>query len=186
ARHRRDAALRASHRSDAVDPPIAARQRQPVQHAQAARSAADADREPGGRFDAGRSAPGARELRLLRAQARSRAPLLHRQLQRVPGVRAQARLPPALTLTAETRPVALVGHPVGHSLSPRMQNAAFAARGLDWAYIALDVPPERLEEALRGLAAGGFAGANVTIPHKHAAARLCDEADGDAVNTLVF
>ena len=67
-----------------------------------------------------------------------------------------------------------------------MQNAAFAARGLDWAYIALDVPPERLEEALRGLAAGGFAGANVTIPHKQAAARLCDEADGGAVNTLVF
>jgi shikimate dehydrogenase len=91
-----------------------------------------------------------------------------------------------LTLTAETRLVALVGHPVAHSLSPRMQNAAFAARGLDWAYVALDVPPERLEEALRGLAAGGLAGANVTIPHKQAAARLCDEADGDAVNTIVF
>jgi shikimate dehydrogenase len=91
-----------------------------------------------------------------------------------------------LTLTAETRLVALVGHPVAHSLSPRMQNAAFAARGLDWAYVVLDVPPERLEEALRGIAAGGFAGANVTIPHKQAAAQLCDEADGDAVNTLVF
>jgi shikimate dehydrogenase len=89
-------------------------------------------------------------------------------------------------LTAETRLVALVGHPVAHSLSPRMQNAAFAARGLDWAYLALDVPPERLEEALHGLAAGGFAGANVTIPHKRAAAAICDEADGDAVNTLVF
>ena len=42
--------------------------------------------------------------------------------------------------------VALLGHPVAHSLSPRMQNAAFAARGLDWAYVALDVPPERLED----------------------------------------
>jgi shikimate dehydrogenase len=91
-----------------------------------------------------------------------------------------------LTLTAETRLVALVGHPVADSLSPRMQNAAFAARGLDWAYVALDVLPDRLEEALRGLAAAGFAGANVTIPHKQAAARLCDEAEGDSVNTLVF
>ncbi|MDX6467360.1 MAG: shikimate dehydrogenase [Gaiellaceae bacterium] len=67
-----------------------------------------------------------------------------------------------------------------------MQNAAFAARALDWAYVALDVPPEQLEEAVRGLVAAGFAGANVTIPHKRAAALLCDEADGDAVNTLVF
>jgi len=85
-----------------------------------------------------------------------------------------------------TRLVALIGHPVAHSLSPRMQNAAFAARALDWAYVALDVPPEQLEEAVRGLVAGGFAGANVTIPHKRAAALLCDEADGEAVNTLVF
>ena len=67
-----------------------------------------------------------------------------------------------------------------------MQNAAFAARALDWAYVALDVPPERLETAVRGLVAAGFAGANVTIPHKRAAALLCDEAEGDAVNTLVF
>ncbi len=89
-------------------------------------------------------------------------------------------------LTASTRLVALLGHPVAHSLSPLMQNAAFAAAGLDWAYVAVDVPPERLEAAVRGLAAAGFAGANVTIPHKRAAARLCDEADGDSVNTLVF
>jgi shikimate dehydrogenase len=67
-----------------------------------------------------------------------------------------------------------------------MQNAAFAARGLDWAYVALDVPPERLAEAVRGLAAAGFAGANVTAPHKLAAAQLCDEADAESVNTLVF
>src|SRR5207302_1773744 len=186
ARHRRDVALRIAHSADAVDSPVAARQRQPLQHAQAARPAADADREPGTRLLAGGRTSGAREIPLLRAQAGSRPPLLHGELQRVPGLRAQARLPPALTLSAETRIVALLGHPVSHSLSPRMQNAAFAARGLDWAYIALDVPPGRLEEAVRGLVAGGFAGANVTIPHKQAAARLCDEADGDAVNTLVF
>ena len=66
-----------------------------------------------------------------------------------------------------------------------MQNAAFAARGLDWAYVALDVPPERFEEAVRGLAAAGFAGANVTAPHKRAAAALVDD-DLESVNTLVF
>lgn len=93
--------------------------------------------------------------------------------------------------TAETRLVALLGHPVAHSLSPRMQNAAFAARALDWAYVALDMPPERLAEALRGLAAQGFAGANVTAPHKEAAFRLCDEAfdlarEAASVNTLRF
>ena len=59
-----------------------------------------------------------------------------------------------------------------------MQNAAFAARGLDWVYVALDVPPERLEEAVRGLDALGFAGANVTIPHKRGGGDGCDEADG--------
>jgi shikimate dehydrogenase len=91
-----------------------------------------------------------------------------------------------MAISTETRLVALLGHPVSHSLSPRMQNAAFAARGLDWAYVACDVEPERLAAAIRGLAALGFAGANVTIPHKRAAAELCDEADGDAVNTLVF
>jgi shikimate dehydrogenase len=91
-----------------------------------------------------------------------------------------------MVISSETRLVALLGQPVAHSLSPRMQNAAFATRGLDWTYVALDIPPERLAEAVRGLAAAGFAGANVTAPHKLAAAQLCDEADADSVNTLVF
>ena len=94
-------------------------------------------------------------------------------------------------ITATTRLVALLGHPVDHSLSPRMQNAAFAARGLDWAYVALDVDPDDFAAAVAGLRAAGFAGANVTIPHKGAAAELCDELDdlaraSGAVNTLVF
>ena len=83
-----------------------------------------------------------------------------------------------------TRVVALLGHPVAHSLSPRMQNAAFAARGLDWIYVALDVAPERLEEAVRGLDALGFAGANVTAPHKQDVARIVG-GDLPSVNTLV-
>jgi shikimate dehydrogenase len=87
-------------------------------------------------------------------------------------------------ITATTRLVALLGHPVDHSLSPRMQNAAFAARGLDWAYVALDVAPGTLADAIRGLAAVGFAGANVTAPHKLAVAELV-ETDVPSVNTLV-
>jgi shikimate dehydrogenase len=83
-----------------------------------------------------------------------------------------------------TRQVALLGRPVGQSLSPRMQNAAFAARGLDWHYAAFEVDDP--VEAVAALRALGFAGANVTRPHKQAVVEACDEADGDAVNTLVF
>ena len=105
----------------------------------------------------------------------------------VPDVRRNGRA----MITATTRLVALLGHPVAHSLSPRMQNAAFAARALDWAYVACDVDPGALPAAVAGLRALGFAGANVTIPHKGAVAELCDELDdlarrSGAVNTLVF
>lgn len=87
--------------------------------------------------------------------------------------------------------VGLLGWPTSHSLSPRMQNAAFAALGLDWAYVPLPTPPDGLAEAVRGIAAAGFAGANVTIPHKQAVLALCDELDpiaerAGSVNTLVF
>jgi shikimate dehydrogenase len=94
-------------------------------------------------------------------------------------------------LSGETRLVGLLRYPLSHSLSPRMQNAAFAARGLDWAYVPLPVEPARLEAAVAGLVALGFAGANVTIPHKTAVVSFCDELDGVAeragsVNTLVI
>ena len=73
---------------------------------------------------------------------------------------------------------------MSHSLSPRLHNAAFAALGLDWAYVPLPTPPDRLSAALEGLAALGFAGANVTAPHKLATAALC-HASVSSVNTLV-
>jgi shikimate dehydrogenase len=94
-------------------------------------------------------------------------------------------------ISGRTTLVGLLGDPVAGSLSPRMHNAAFAALALDWAYVPLPVASDGLADGVRGLAALGFAGANVTIPHKRAAAALCDELDGDAeragsVNTLVF
>ncbi len=67
-----------------------------------------------------------------------------------------------------------------------MHDAAFAARGLDWAYVACEVDPGDLADAVRGLVALGFAGANVTIPHKRAVVAACHAADGPSVNTLVF
>ncbi len=72
-----------------------------------------------------------------------------------------------------------------------MQNAAFAALGLDWAYVPLPVPPSRLADAVRGLVALGFAGANVTVPHKAAIPAFMDEltpiaAAVNSVNTIVI
>jgi shikimate dehydrogenase len=87
-------------------------------------------------------------------------------------------------LSGRTKLVGLIGNPVEHSLSPAMQNAAFAARGLDWAYLPLLVEDGRVEDAVRGLVALGFAGANVTAPHKAAAAAAVG-AGLDSVNVLV-
>jgi len=96
-----------------------------------------------------------------------------------------------MEIRGTTTLVGLLGWPTSHSLSPPMQNAGFAALGLDWAYVPLPTPPELLADAVRGLSAVGFAGANVTIPHKQAVIALCDDLDDIAraagsVNTLVF
>ena len=91
-------------------------------------------------------------------------------------------------ITGTTGLVGLLRDPKVGSLSPRMQNAAFAALALDIAYVPLGVPPEQLEDAVRGLVALGFLGANVTTPHKRAVVALCDEVEGgvESVNTLVI
>ena len=96
-----------------------------------------------------------------------------------------------IEIRGTTTLVGILGWPVSHSLSPPMHNAAFATLGLDWAYVPLPVPPEGLRDAVRGVAAAGFAGANVTIPHKTAVIGLCDEVEdvarrAESVNTLVF
>jgi shikimate dehydrogenase len=84
-----------------------------------------------------------------------------------------------------TRLVGILGWPVEHSLSPRMHNAAFEALGLDWAYVPLPTAPDTLGVAVRGLAATGFVGANVTAPYKLAVIAHC-ETDLGSVNTLVI
>jgi shikimate dehydrogenase len=92
--------------------------------------------------------------------------------------------PRVIEVSATARLVGLLRWPAKHSLSPAMQNAAFTALGLDWGYVSLPTPPERLADAVRGLSALGFAGANVTTPHKLAVAELC-ETEVASVNTLV-
>jgi shikimate dehydrogenase len=95
-----------------------------------------------------------------------------------------------MNLSGSTRLLGVVGHPVGHSLSPRMHNASFAATGLDYVYVPLDVRPEELPAAVNGLRALGFRGFNVTMPHKEAILPLLDGLDEvatltGAVNTVV-
>ena len=97
---------------------------------------------------------------------------------------------PSARVAGSTRTVGIIGWPVSHSLSPAIHNAAFAALGLDWVYVPLPVHPLQLSAALTGLGAMGFAGANVTMPHKAAVADLIDELSDDArrlhaVNTIV-
>lgn len=89
-----------------------------------------------------------------------------------------------MRITGRTALVGLIGWPIEHSLSPAMQNAAFDALGLDWAYVPLPTRPESLAAAISGLGALGFAGANVTAPHKLAAAALC-RTEAASVNTLL-
>ncbi|MEM2875133.1 MAG: shikimate dehydrogenase [Candidatus Hadarchaeales archaeon] len=84
---------------------------------------------------------------------------------------------------------ALIGHPVKGSPSPSMHNAAFSQLGLDCVYVAADVPPPNLQDAVAGIRALGIAGANVTIPHKVAVMPFMDELHETAslvgaVNTI--
>lgn len=89
--------------------------------------------------------------------------------------------------------LAVLGHPVGHSRSPAMHNAALAELGLsdEWAYEAIDVAPDEFERRVRTMPGEGFVGANVTVPHKGAALALADTLSETAreigaANTLSF
>ncbi len=85
--------------------------------------------------------------------------------------------------------VGLIGWPIGHSLSPAMQNAAFQALDLDWLYLPLPVRPGEVETAIKGLATLNFSGCNVTVPHKVTVIDHLDNIDDTAralgaVNTI--
>ena len=93
-------------------------------------------------------------------------------------------------LSGRTRLAGIMGWPVAHSLSPRLHGHWLLRYGIDGAYVPLPVPPERLEQALSALPALGFAGVNLTIPHKEAAVSLVDRLSPrakriGAINTVV-
>ncbi len=94
-------------------------------------------------------------------------------------------------MTGAARLAGVLGWPVAYSRSPRLHNFWLRRYGIDGAYVPLPVRPDALPTALRGLAACGFAGANVTIPHKEAVFAACATLDDSArlagaVNTLLF
>lgn len=96
-----------------------------------------------------------------------------------------------MILTGRSRLAGVLGWPVGHSRSPRLHNHWLERYGIDGAYVPLPVRPESFASAVTALADLGFLGANVTVPHKEAALRVCDEVTSSArrigaVNTLFF
>ena len=93
-------------------------------------------------------------------------------------------------ISGATRLAAVIGDPARHSLSPALHNAAFAATGLDWVYLAFDVARGRAVDALAAMRVLGVEGYSVTMPHKAAAAAACDQLSDSAralesVNTVV-
>ena len=94
-------------------------------------------------------------------------------------------------LDARTRYCGVLGHPIRHSASPALQNAGMQALGLNWRYLAFDVHPDHLGEAIAGAKAMKFVGLNLTVPHKVLAFEMVDEVDESArhwgaVNTIRF
>ena len=96
-----------------------------------------------------------------------------------------------IILSGKARLAGIIGWPVEHSRSPRLHGFWLERHGIDGAYVPLPIRPEAFALAVRGLVAAGFAGANVTAPHKLAAFEICDTVEASArragaVNTLVF
>jgi shikimate dehydrogenase len=94
-------------------------------------------------------------------------------------------------LSGHARVAGIIGWPVSHSRSPRLHGYWLEKHRIDGAYIPLPIAPEHFRDTVRGLMHAGFAGANVTIPHKLAAFEVCDTVDetarrAGAVNTLTF
>ncbi len=86
-----------------------------------------------------------------------------------------------MIITSKTNHAAVIGHPIGHSLSPALHNSIYRKLGLDIVYLAFDVAKCDLKEAINGLRALGFVGFNVTIPYKEKIMGLLDELDPTAL-----
>jgi shikimate dehydrogenase len=96
-----------------------------------------------------------------------------------------------MKLSGHTKPFAVLGHPIGHTLSPIMHNASMQELDFDGIYLALDVHPDQLMEVLHAMAKMGFAGVNLTVPHKEIAFHGLEQLDESAkllgaANTVEF
>ncbi len=96
-----------------------------------------------------------------------------------------------MNINCQTRKIALLGYPLGHSISPFMHNKAFELLGLNYIYLPLEVEPERLGKVVEALIALNFTGFNVTVPHKERIMDYCSRLSADAgiigaVNTVMI
>ncbi len=89
-----------------------------------------------------------------------------------------------MIITGATKVLAVIGDPVSHSLSPIMHNGWIADHGIDAIYVALPLKSDDAETEIRALCRFGLAGANVTVPHKRAAASAADRSEGAVANVL--
>ncbi|HDH51800.1 MAG TPA: shikimate dehydrogenase, partial [Nitrospirae bacterium] len=95
-----------------------------------------------------------------------------------------------MNVNGKTKITGIFGHPVGHTLSPAMHNAAFRSLGLNMCYIAFDVLPKDLPDAVKAVKSLNLLGVNITVPHKENVIPLLDDVNAEAkfmgaVNTVV-
>ena len=204
ARHRRDDPLRHAQLDEPAQA-VRADDRLAVQHAPAHRPAADADRQPGPGLDQGRREPGERSSTCSTSSSRARAASTTSRRPTRSSSATSSAYNDAREEAGGNSPTTLAER----REAPRSASASSAGRSptagrprctrrptprsgsTGWRYQRLPVPPELFAETVRALPAAGFAGANVTIPHKEAALALADEATDaareiGAANTLTF
>ena len=165
-----------------------------LQHVPEPGAATDPDRERHAGEPRGGAAPGGRAVPLLRDRGQEREARVRDHSR---GAQPQRRrgegqgLVVSRAVRGSTRVVGIIGDPVAHSRSPAIHNAAFAALGLDWVFVAFPVRAGDGERAIRAMPALHIAGLNVTMPHKTDAVRACDALSARAaalqsVNTVVL
>src|SRR5207237_240069 len=154
-----------------------------VQHVQGEGSTPHSHHDGRRSVAAGRARARRCAVPLLRADRQERQARVLRHLPAASALRRRG--PPEGPVVSEavgaaTRVAGVIGAPVRHSASPALHNAAYAALGLDYVYVAFPVPAGRGADAVRAIPVLGLAGLNVTMPHKADAASACDELTPDA------